>query len=73
MTVDDVRRLYNETLQGLPGKTFPRWGKFDRDCVGVLLAEIDRLKERNLMLADCLDKAQKQLSALAEAKGVGRG
>jgi hypothetical protein len=43
MTVDDIRKLHAETTTGLPGRTFPRWGKFDRDCVGVLLAEIDRL------------------------------
>jgi hypothetical protein len=43
MTVEDVRKLYDETCQGVAGQTFPRWGKFERNCVGVLLAEIDRL------------------------------
>ncbi len=43
MTIDDIRRLHAETLPGLP-EFFRRWGKFDRDCVGVLLAEIDKLR-----------------------------
>lgn len=46
MTVDDIRRLHGEKTLGM--SEFPRWGRFDRDCVGVLLAEIDRLSLLNL-------------------------
>jgi hypothetical protein len=42
MTADEVRALYEYTIPG-PGAV-PRWGSFDRTLVGVLLAEIDRLK-----------------------------
>lgn len=43
MTVDDVRRMYGETLERAPA--LPRYGSFDRECVMVLLLEIDRLKD----------------------------
>jgi hypothetical protein len=42
MTADDVRQMYGETLERAPA--LPRYGSFDRECVKVLLLEIDRLK-----------------------------
>lgn len=46
-TVQEVRGLYAEAIAiKVPGRApLPRWGYFDREVVGVLLAEIDRLKE----------------------------
>lgn len=43
MTADDVRRMYGETLERAPA--LPRYSVFHRECVAVLLLEIDRLKE----------------------------
>ena len=42
MTVAEIRALHDERL--LVDPTIPRYGTFDRDMVGVLFAEIDRLK-----------------------------
>ncbi len=61
MTIDDIRRLHAETLQGLP--EFRRWGKFDRNCVGLLLAEIDKLRDAERaaaerMKARCVQEAE---------------
>jgi hypothetical protein len=36
-----IRALYAQTVAGTGG---PRWGYFSREDVGVLLAEIDRLR-----------------------------
>lgn len=45
-TPDDVRRLYQEKVCDLPsGAPLYRWGSFDRLLVGLLLDEIQRLKE----------------------------
>jgi hypothetical protein len=54
MTVDKIRVWYNQTCGTLlDGKPVHRWGSFDRDVVGVLLAEIDRLNEE---LRQCQSK-----------------
>jgi hypothetical protein len=40
MTIDDIRKLYSETIIGTD---VPRWPTFSREVIGTLLAEIDRL------------------------------
>ncbi len=43
MTIDEIRAYYEEKI----ADDIPRWGKFDRVLVGILLDEITRLKEGN--------------------------
>lgn len=47
--IDKIRELFNEECR--PG--LPRWRYIDREDVGVLLAEIDRLKAEKLNHATC--------------------
>lgn len=48
LSVEQIRELYNEKvdLTAFGGKStnIPRWGKFDRVLVGILLTEIDQLR-----------------------------
>ena len=41
-TVESVRARYEEKVAGVPGD-LARWGYFDREQVGVLLREVERL------------------------------
>jgi hypothetical protein len=62
MTAEDVRRMYHETLERAPN--LPRYGSFDRDCVAVLLLEIDRLEAGRFKESDSVhDSVQRLFTA----------
>jgi uncharacterized small protein (DUF1192 family) len=62
MTADDVRRMYHETMERAPA--LPRYSVFHRECVAVLLLEIDRLKAGRFKESDSVhDSVQRLFTA----------